>query len=85
MSWSADDRDKALWQHQRARQTCPDCGTRRAEWDERVGGHRHAYIPVKQRCRGCEVVAAMRSSITPKDGRGVYIELRPRGVGHAKP
>lgn len=80
LSWSADDRDKALWRRIRARQTCPTCGTRHAEWDERVGGDRHAYHGEKYRCRGCEVLEEVRSSITSEDGKGVYPVLKPREV-----
>jgi hypothetical protein len=68
-----------VWRRVRARQTCPQCGTRAEEWDERRGGHRHAYVPTEARCRGCEVVEAKKASLTGDEGRGVYIELRRKG------
>lgn len=84
LAWDPDDRDKALAYRARQRDACPNCGTRAAEWDERVGGHRHAYVPVKHRCRGCELVEGMRSSTTSEDGKGVYIALRAREVSRAE-
>ena len=81
LAWSHADRDKAIWWHIRQRQTCPGCGTRAEEWDERLGGHRHAYDPREVRCRGCEVLESKRASLTGDEGRGVHIELRPRGHG----
>ncbi|WP_433445727.1 hypothetical protein [Nonomuraea sp. CA-141351] len=77
LRWSADDRDKAIWHHLWKRQTCPNCDTRRDEWDESRGGHRHAYAGEKRRCRGCEVKAATQASIVPEDGEGVYVVLVP--------
>lgn len=53
---SADDRDKALWTHSRRRNACPRCGTRKDEWDEALGGHRHAYRGEIHRCQGCVVL-----------------------------
>ncbi|MGW4426435.1 hypothetical protein [Streptosporangium sp. NPDC004631] len=85
LGWSADDRDKAVWQHVRARQTCPHCRTRAAEWDERVGGHRHAYVARETRCRGCEVVESKKASMDGTEGRGVYVELRPREAMRGQP
>lgn len=82
LSWSPDDRDKAIWQHIRERQACQACGTRPDEWDEERGGHRYAYAAEPKRCRGCELIEAARGSVTDKDGRGIRIVLVPnRGDG----
>jgi hypothetical protein len=79
LGWSDDDRNKAIWQHIRERQRCPNCRTRAEEWDERRGGHRHAYIPVEARCRGCELKQGKEASMAGEDlGRGVYVELKSR-------
>ncbi len=80
LSWDADDRDKAIWQYLRSRQACPNCGTRAEEWDERQGGHRHAYTAEPHRCRGCELIEARKASMDGSEGRGVYIGLTPRGA-----
>jgi hypothetical protein len=54
LSWDQDDQDKALaWEAER-RAHCPDCGTRRDEWDPDRGGDRYAYLAVDYRCLGCE-------------------------------
>lgn len=57
LGWDADDRDKAIWWMIYQRQTCPSCGTRRAEFDEDAGGDLHAYIAEPYHCRGCEIKA----------------------------
>jgi hypothetical protein len=78
LSWDKDDRDKAIWQYVRERQTCKRCGTREAEWLESEGGHRHAYTPVLKRCPGCEAMETYRANIDEsKQGKGVYIALVP--------
>ncbi|MBO4272380.1 hypothetical protein [Microbispora triticiradicis] len=82
LRWDRDDRDKALALHLRKQSTCPHCGTRREEWDERRGGDRNAYTPDVDRCRGCEVMQGYDASLTKEDrqelGRGIYIVLRRR-------
>lgn len=84
LSWSDDDRDKALWRRIRARQACPNCGTRREEWDESRGGDRNAYIAEPERCRGCELKEAARASLTGGEGRGVHIALKRREVASGR-
>lgn len=84
LSWPKQDRDKAIWWHVRERDRCPSCGTRGAEWDERRGGHRNAYAPRLQRCRGCELVASEQERIKNKLsglGRGVFVTLVRRVIG----
>ena len=75
LSWSEEDRDKAIWHWVWKRQECGTCGTRPDEWDESRGGHRHAYAAEPRRCRGCEVREAAQEAVTAEDGRGVYITL----------
>lgn len=80
MAWDKDDRDKAIWQHVRSKQTCSQCGTRESEWLESQGGHRHAYGAELRRCPGCEAREGFRASIDEsKQGKGTYIALTPRG------
>ena len=55
LALSQDDRDKALWQYLRERQTCSHCGTRSEEWDTEAGGRRDAYVAVLMDCQGCVV------------------------------
>jgi hypothetical protein len=51
--WTEHDRAAALWWLIYQRQTCQNCGTRPAEWEE----DDEAYVPVVRHCRGCEVKA----------------------------
>ncbi|MGH3427348.1 MAG: hypothetical protein ACRDQZ_07230 [Mycobacteriales bacterium] len=55
LTLSQDDRDKAIWQYLRERQTCPHCGTRPEEWDPDAGGRRDAYAATLLDCQGCVV------------------------------
>lgn len=76
LSWSQDDRDKAIWQHVRERSACSRCGTRPEEWDESRGGHRRAYVAVEKWCGGCEQIEAKQASLTGDEGRGIYVGLK---------
>jgi hypothetical protein len=75
LRWDPDDRDKAVWHWIWRRQECQHCGTRPDEWDETRGGNRNAYVGEKRRCRGCEVKDRTQETVTPEDGRGVYVAL----------
>ncbi|WP_405149429.1 hypothetical protein OG589_14495 [Sphaerisporangium sp. NBC_01403] len=90
LSWSAEDRDKAIWQHIRKRQACGSCGTRPEEWDETRGGDRNAYIAEPERCRGCEVKQAGEEALASDKDRGrgariVLIRNRKEVTGHGRP
>ncbi|WFE45301.1 hypothetical protein [Verrucosispora sp. WMMD1129] len=79
LGWSKDDRDKAIWQYVRDKQTCRSCGTRPDEWATDAGGHQHAYGAAVARCRGCEVLEAERDRIKDKPlGGGTYVRLERR-------
>lgn len=56
LAYGQDDRDKAIWQYIRERQTCSHCGTRPDEWDPDKGGSRNAYVGTIHRCQGCVVI-----------------------------
>lgn len=78
LSWSQEDRDKAIWFQVRQRQTCPQCGTRADEWE----GDRNAYVASFHHCRGCEVKARSEDELekAPEQfPRGTTPTLRPRG------
>lgn len=80
LSWSADDRDKAIWVWLRERQTCSSCGTRPDEWDPEQGGHRRAYLAETVICRGCQAVAGRDAALTDEERQaGVHTVLRKRG------
>jgi len=51
--WLDADREKAMWWSIYKAQTCPECGTRPAEWADDLD----AYEPEPHHCRGCEVLA----------------------------
>ncbi|GAA5048161.1 hypothetical protein HNP84_000231 [Thermocatellispora tengchongensis] len=75
LSWDADDRDKAIWQHVRERQTCGGCGTRRAEWDPAQGGRADAYTPKAEQCPGCARIEVLSKGLP--EGAGHRIVLVP--------
>lgn len=57
-------------------EACPSCHTRRAEWREEEGGHRHAYRAELDRCPGCEAMAYAREGVDEtKAGKGVLVKL----------
>lgn len=50
--------------------TCPDCHTRREEWDEKHGGDRHAYYAEAFICPGCaEKEAKANAEAVNNDGK----------------
>jgi hypothetical protein len=76
LSWSQDDRDKAIWSLLRERQACQGCGTRPDEWE----GDLDAYKAETQMCHGCRAVSIAREQ--NKDApAGVHVTLRRRGDG----
>lgn len=79
LSWSKDDRDKAIWQHARERARCRGCGTRPDEWTPGEGGGPYAYRAIRERCRGCEVLAGERDAHRDDiAGKGVSVRLEKR-------
>ncbi|MFI2663739.1 hypothetical protein [Micromonospora carbonacea] len=79
LGWSHDDRSKAIWQYVREKQRCRGCGTRPDEWQTDHGGHQHAYRPVVDRCRGCELLETEREQLAGKPtGSGVFVRLERR-------
>lgn len=81
LSWSADDRAKAMWWHLRERQTCGGCGTRREEWVGSDGARLDAYIAEAQLCHGCRAISAERDRIGENAPAGVQIILKPKPRG----
>lgn len=81
LSWSQDDRDKALWWYVRERQTCPQCGTRDEEWDPQQGGHRHAYVATVETCRGCQALKTRESGLTDTERAGGNHVVLKRNAG----
>lgn len=85
LSWSEDDRDKAIWMFIRERQTCQQCGTRPEEWDPAQGGDRDAYHAVVTVCRGCQERESRLDTLTDAQrGRGVYVGLRRMEATHGE-
>lgn len=77
MHWTAADRDKAIWWQLRENATCPSCGTRPEEWDEKQGGDKNAYKAEIHWCRGCEVRARTESAPElQSDRRGGQVRMR---------
>lgn len=76
LGWSKQDRDLAIWELVRSRQTCGSCGTREAEWLPSEGGDRHAYRAEQHRCPGCEALEYGREQLDrDKAGKGVSVRL----------
>jgi hypothetical protein len=70
LSWSDDDRAKAIWTYIRERTTCSQCGTRAEEWDPAKGGHRRAYIATVETCRGCQAMKTRENGLTDQQRAG---------------
>ena len=86
LAWPDDDRDKAIWAHVQARQTCPQCGTRPDEWDPEQGGHRRAYHAHVEVCRGCQAKDQRDKRLTDEQRQpGVQVVLKRRGSDRAEP
>lgn len=65
-----------MWQFVRELETCRGCGTRRDEWLESAGGHRHAHRWELDRCPGCEQLEYGREALEGKKvGKGVSVRL----------
>lgn len=54
LDWREDDQEKALWWSARNRQRCSGCGTHPDDWNDELGGNRHAYVAEEQTCLGCQ-------------------------------
>lgn len=63
LSWSKEDRDKAIWHHVREKQRHHRCGTRPDEWDPEKGGRRDAYRAVLDVCPGCEKIDTFQANL----------------------
>lgn len=80
LSWSDDDRAKAMWWMVRERQTCSGCGTRREEWigpDDKP--HLDAYEAKAQLCYGCRAISAEQERQGETPPAGLQIVLKPKG------
>jgi predicted Fe-S protein YdhL (DUF1289 family) len=76
LSWSADDRAKAMWWQLRQRQVCAGCGTRRDEWVTPDGPRLDAYTAEPQVCHGCRAISAERDRIGENAPAGIQIVLK---------
>lgn len=77
--WTAEDRAKVLARTIEKRLQCPECGTRRDEWDPKRGGHRQAYTAISDMCHGCRISGEAYSGAT-KDNpniHGIKVHLEP--------
>ncbi len=70
MSWSDEDRAKALAYRRYEAQRCRGCGTRQKEWD----ADRFAYVAQSRVCAGCELIAQERRN-APEGQEGVLVWL----------
>ncbi|MFD9721018.1 hypothetical protein [Streptomyces sp. NPDC059076] len=79
--WSPRDRDKAIAYLAYQRTVCPRCGTRHDDWDHGLPDQEDAYVPVVQRCIGCQVIDETQEQ-TNRDGdtHGKRVTLLPVSV-----
>lgn len=83
LTWTDDDRAKAIHTRLRIERTCKQCGTRPEEWDPDQGGDRSAYHAVASTCRGCQERESRLDTLTDAQrGRGVYVGLQRMEVTH---
>lgn len=76
LSWSQDNRDKAIWWLVRQGETCPGCGTREEEWDPQHGGGLDAYTATVQLCHGCRELDTLRERLGDDAEAGAQVVLR---------
>lgn len=83
-TWTERDRDKAIAYRDYQRTLCPQCGTRYDEWDHGGDDEEDAYVPVLQRCVGCQVIADKQAELekdtTGEDARGMKVALIPAAL-----
>jgi DNA-directed RNA polymerase subunit M/transcription elongation factor TFIIS len=75
LSYSQDDRDKAIWEYLLDRQVCPHCGTREAEWYDEQGRYRPAYVAEFVECPGCVMKGRKEAEPELAEFRGVRVML----------
>jgi hypothetical protein len=79
LSWSPDDRSKALSFLMIKSQRCDLCGTAEYEWDE----NRHAYEPAESFCMGCYMKEVAEEDSTRFPGSSMTL-MKTGTVNHAK-
>lgn len=86
LGWADVDQDKARAFHRYLQSVCGGCGTRPEEWDEKAGGHRHAYSAITDECPGCRARGQLESHLrqSKDDNAGVRIVLLPRAAADAR-
>lgn len=89
--WSEYSRNAAIAYELERRATCPDCGTRRDEWNPKKGGDLDAYYAESWVCEGCKRTEAKSHQISDdaKVGprsimEGVKVELVPKDTHLAR-
>lgn len=83
--WTARDRAKALAFRDYQKSVCPQCGTRADDWDDGADDAEDAYVAVRHRCIGCQVIADKQDELKDQDGaetHGMKILLIP-AAAHA--
>ena len=74
LSWSAEDRGKALAHLIEKNSKCPQCGTAEWEWAE----DRRAYYPMEKICSGCELKEIVAEDSESHPGKFVVLVPRER-------
>lgn len=64
---------------------CPQCGTRYDDWDHGGDEEEDAYVPVLQKCVGCEVIADKQKELegSGESTHGMKVALVPASVQKA--
>jgi hypothetical protein len=82
-TWTARDRAKALAYRDYQRSVCPQCGTRAEDWDDGTGDTEDAYVAVRHRCIGCQVIADKQDELKDNgsaETHGMKVLLIPAAV-----
>ncbi|MFI1161359.1 hypothetical protein [Streptomyces sioyaensis] len=84
-TWTARDRAKAVALREYQRSVCPQCGTRAEDWDDGAEDGEDAYVAVRHRCIGCQVIADKQDELKDQGGsetHGMKVLLIP-AAAHA--
>ncbi|MFI7096838.1 hypothetical protein [Streptomyces lydicus] len=82
-TWTSRDRAKALALREYQRSVCPQCGTRAEDWDDGTGDTEDAYVAIRHRCIGCQVIADKQDELKDNDTaetHGMKVLLVPAAV-----
>jgi hypothetical protein len=75
LSWDVDDQSQALAFAMEKAAYCQLCGTADWQWDEKVGGSRHAFEAVENFCHGCYHQSGAQTNDPNRNMDGITVGL----------